>query len=194
VLVALESFGIPAPGETALIAAAVVAAKGDLHIVPLLAIATAAGIIGDNIGFWVGRKVGFRVLCRFGSHVGMGPKRLKLLQYLFLRYGKRIVFIGRFVMVLRAWEAFLAGADWMQWRKFAATNAAAVAVWACAWGLSAYWLGHARVGLVEWVSAGVSVVIIALLIGLYVYFRRHEEEFEAQADEALPGPLRPRRT
>ena len=193
VLVALESFGIPAPGETVLIAAAVVAAKGDLNIVILLVVASAAGIIGDNIGFWVGRELGFRLLCRYGEHIWMPPKRLKLLQYLFLRYGKRIVFIGRFVMILRAWEAFLAGADWMPWRRFALTNAAAVVLWACVWGLSSYALGHAQTSLIEWISTAVSVVIVGLLIWAWVYFRRHEEELEQTAEKALPGPLRPRK-
>lgn len=193
VLVAAESFGIPAPGESALIAACIVAAKGDLNIVCLLVIAVAAGIIGDNLGFWVGRRLGFPLLCRYGSHVGMPPARMKLLQYLFLRYGPRIVFAGRFIMVLRAWEAFLAGADWMPWRSFALTNAAAIVVWACVWGLSAYLLGLADVSTIEWVSAGLSVVLIAAIIGFYIYFRRHEGELQARAEEALPGPLRPRR-
>jgi len=192
-LVGIESFGIPSPGESVLIAAAVVAAKGDLNIAGVLAMAVAGGIIGDNIGFWVGRRVGFPLLCRYGQHIHMGPQRLKLLQYLFLRYGKRIVFAGRFVMILRAWEAFLAGADWMPWPRFALVNAAAVLLWALAWGLSAYGLGHASAGTIEWISAGVSVVVMALMVACYIDFRRHEDQLEATADAALPGPLRPRR-
>lgn len=193
VLVGIESFGIPSPGETALIAAAVVAAKGDLNIVLVLVAAIAGGIIGDNIGFWVGRRLGFPLLCRYGSHIRIGPKRMKLMQYLFLRYGKRIVFIGRFVMILRAWEAFLAGADWMPWRRFAVVNAAAVVLWSCAWGLSAFALGHASTNTIEWIASGISVLVLVLLAYWYVYFRRHEQELEATADKALPGPLRPRR-
>jgi membrane protein DedA with SNARE-associated domain len=192
-LVGAESFGIPAPGESALIAAAVVSAKGDLSIALLLGAAIAGGIIGDNIGFWVGRELGFRLLCRYGSYIGMPPQRMKLLQYLFLRYGRRIVFVGRFVMILRAWEAFLAGADWMPWMRFATINAAAVALWACVWGLNAYALGHAEVRVIEWISAAVSVVLIGLMFSFYVYFRRHESELESEADKALPGPLRSRR-
>jgi membrane protein DedA with SNARE-associated domain len=192
-LVGIESFGIPAPGETALIAAAIVAAKGKLSITLVLLAAAGGGIIGDNIGFWVGRELGFRLLCRYGRHVRVGPKRMKLMQYLFLRYGKRIVFVGRFVSVLRAWEAFLAGADWMPWGQFAITNAAAVIVWTLVWGLSAYGLGHAPTGVIAWISSGISVVVVGLLIYGWIYFRRHEEAFEAKVDKALPGPLRPRR-
>ena len=153
--------------------------------------AVAGGVAGDNIGFWVGRKFGFRLLCRYGSHIGVGPKRLKLMQYLFLRYGKRIVFAGRFVMILRAWEAFLAGADWMPWPRFAVVNAAAIVVWALAWGGSAYGLGHASTATIEWIATGISLVLIAVLICWYIYFRRHEETLEASADQALPGPLQP---
>lgn len=191
-LVAIESFGIPSPGESVLIAASVVAAKGHLDIAVVLGLAIAGGILGDNLGFWVGRAIGFPLLTRYGSHIGVGPKRLKLMQYLFLRYGKRIVFFGRFVMILRAWEAFLAGADWMPWPRFAVVNAAAVVLWALVWGLSAYALGHASTGVIEWISIGISVVITALMIAWYIRFRRHEAELEAHADEALPGPLRPR--
>jgi membrane protein DedA with SNARE-associated domain len=164
-----------------------------LSITLLLGVASAGGIIGDNIGFWLGRGLGFRLLCHYGNHIGMPPRRMKLLQFLFLRYGKRIVFVGRFVMILRAWEALLAGANLMPWLRFAGTNAAAVVVWACIWGLSAYLLGHTDVRAIEWVSASVSAVLISLTIGFYVYFRRHEDELEHKADQALPGPLRPRR-
>ncbi len=190
-LVGIESFGVPSPGESVLIAAAVVAAKGELNIFLLLALAMAGGIIGDNIGFWVGRWIGFPLLCRYGSHLRMGPRRLKLLQYLFLRYGKLIVFVGRFVMILRAWEAFLAGADWMPWSRFAMVNASAVGLWTVVWGLGSYVLGQASSSTIEWVSAGVSGCILAVFLCLYVYFRRHEAELEDTAEQALLGPLRP---
>ncbi|PPQ34723.1 hypothetical protein CCS01_09765 [Rhodopila globiformis] len=173
-------------------AAAAVAAQGQLNIVAVLAVAAAAGILGDNTGFWVGRRFGFRLLCRYGQHIHVGPRRIKFLQYLFLKYGRRIVFIGRFVMILRTWEAFLAGADWMPWRKFAIWNAAAVVVWACVWGLLAFGFGHASTSTMEWVASGISVVILALLIAGWIYWRRHEDEFEARADEALPGEVRAR--
>ena len=158
----------------------------------VIAVATVAGIIGDNIGFWVGRRFGFRLLCRYGRHIYVGPERLKLMQYLFLRYGKRIVFVGRFVMILRAWEAFLAGADGMPWPRFATVNAAAVLLWSCIWGLSAFALGHASTATIEWIATGLSIVILCLLAYWYIYFRRHEEELESTADKALPGPLQPR--
>lgn len=123
----------------------------------------------------------------------MPPPRLKLLQYSFLRYGGRIASVGRHIIVLQAWDAFLAGADWMPWLRFALINADADLLWAFVWGLSAYALGHASVAIIEWVSVGVSVVIIAAWIVGCVNFRRHEEAFEACADEVLPGPLRPQR-
>ena len=115
------------------------------------------------------------------------------MQYLFLRYGYPIVLVGRFVMLLRAWEAFLAGADAMPWRQFAPTNAAAILVWVCIWGLGAWGLGQASKSVLEWGGIGIFVVVCAILVAGWLYFRRHEEELEDRADRALPGPLQAHR-
>lgn len=101
--------------------------------------------------------------------------------------------IGRFVMLLRAWESFLAGADAMPWRQFAPTNAAAILVWVCVWGLGAYALGQASTDLMERIGIGIFVVVCIILITGWIYFRRHEDALEAKADKALPGPLRAHR-
>lgn len=112
-----------------------------------------------------------------------------LVQYLFLRHGRPIVFIGRFVMLLRVWEGFLAGADAMPWREFAPVNAGAIVLWACVWGLGAYAFGQTSKGLMERFGIGIFVVVAVILIVGGIYFRRHEEAHEAKADQALPGPL-----
>lgn len=192
---ALEGFGLFfVPGETTLVAAAIYAGEtGKLSILLVLAAAFCGGVLGDNFAFWVGREFGFGILRRWGHYVRLNEKRLKFVQYLFLRYGHPIVFVGRFVMLLRAWESFLAGADAMPWRQFAPTNAAAILVWVCVWGLGAWGLGQASTGVLEWAGIAIFVVICIILIAGWLYFRRHEDELEAKADKALPGPLQAHR-
>src|SRR6266436_2822832 len=107
VFVAIESTGIPFPGETMLLIAAIYAGTTHQLSIPLVILAAASGaIIGDNIGFWVGREGRYRLL---------DERKLKLGQYLFLKHGGKVVFFGRFVAVLRAWAAFLAGTNHMSW-------------------------------------------------------------------------------
>src|SRR5579875_484024 len=115
IFVAIESTGIPFPGETMLLAAAIYAGTTHhLQIWFVIAAAAAGAILGDNLGFWVGREGGFRLLRRFGRRVGLNERKLKLGMYLFRRHGGKVVFFGRFVAVLRAWAAFLAGTNCMQ--------------------------------------------------------------------------------
>lgn len=194
-VVALEGFGLFfLPGETILVAAAIYAGEaGKLSIGFVLLAAICGAVLGDNFSFWIGQEFGFRLLRRYGHYINLNEKRLKFLQYLFLRYGRPIVFIGRFVMLLRSWEAFMAGADAMPWRHFAPTNAAAILVWAVVWGGGAYWLGQASSSLLEWIGIGIFVIVSVGLFAGWIYFRWHEGEFEARADKALPGPLRSHR-
>lgn len=195
VMLALEGFGLFfLPGETTLIAAAIYAGEtGKLSIVLVLAAGFCGAILGDNFAWWVGHKYGFRLFRRYGHYIHLNEKRVKFIQYLFLRYGYPIVFIGRFVMILRSWESFLAGADAMPWQQFAPTNAVASALWVCAWGLGAWGLGQASTGVLEWVGIAIFVVICILFVIGWRYFHRHEDELEARADRALPGPLQAHR-
>jgi membrane protein DedA with SNARE-associated domain len=118
-VVALESIGIPVPGETALVAAAIYAATTQELNIWLVIVAAACGaIFGDNIGMAIGREIGYRLLTRYGPRIGLSERRIKLGQYLFRRHGGKVVFFGRFVAVLRALAAFLAGANCMPWRRF----------------------------------------------------------------------------
>jgi membrane protein DedA with SNARE-associated domain len=130
-LVAAESLGVPLPGETALIIAGTYAGTTH-HLNPWLifAVASAAAIIGDNIGFWIGDKGGYRLARRYGSKVRLDERKLKTARYLFDRHGTKVVFFGRFVSVLRTYAAFLAGTSRMRWRKFPPANAAGGIVWA----------------------------------------------------------------
>jgi len=143
VLVALESAGVPMPGETALVSGAVLAGRGDLHIGLVIACAATAAILGDNAGYWVGREFGFPLIYKYGSYIRIDEGRLKVAQYLFQRHGGKIVFFGRFVAVLRAFAAFLAGVNHLPWPRFLLFNALGGIVWATIFGLGGYFLGHA---------------------------------------------------
>lgn len=191
-LVALESMGIPLPGETILIAAAVLA--GTQHVLNIwFVVASAAGgaIIGDSIGFLIGREVGYWLLLRYGSYVRLTVPRIKLGQYMFLRYGGAVVFFGRFVSVLRCLAAFLAGANRMHWPHFFAFNAAGGIVWATAYGLGAYLLGKTVSHLAAPVGIAIGVIAVAAVIAAGWFLHRHEAELEKRAEVALPGPLEP---
>ena len=105
--VAIESTGIPFPGETILLVAAIAAGTSHQLSIALVIVAAASGaILGDNLGFWVGREGGYRLLRRYGRYIHLEERRLKLGQYLFLKHGGKVVFFGRFVAVLRAWAAW----------------------------------------------------------------------------------------
>lgn len=194
-VVALEGFGFFfLPGETTLISAALVAgATGRLSLILVLLAAFCGAVLGDNFSFWIGHRFGFPLLRRYGPYVGLREKRLKFVQYLFLRYGRPIVFVGRFVILLRSWEAFMAGADAMAWRCFAPTNASAILIWALTWGGGAWWIGKASTSLLRWVGIGIFLIVSVTLVAGGVYFHYHEDELERRADAALPGPLRSHR-
>src|SRR5580700_373775 len=130
-IVALESMGLPVPGETALVLAALYAGSHhDLRIGGVIASAATGAIVGDNIGYLLGRVFGYRLLLRYGRYVALSDARIKVGHYLFGRHGGKVVFFGRFVAVLRVLAAFLAGANHMDWQHFLLSNAAGGILWA----------------------------------------------------------------
>jgi membrane protein DedA with SNARE-associated domain len=190
VAVGLESTGIPFPGETTLLVAAVYAGTTHrLNIVGVIAAAAAGAILGDNLGFWVGYEGGFRLLRRYGRYIRLDERKLTLGQYLFHKHGAKVVFFGRFVAVLRAWAAFLAGTNRMPWSRFLPFNAAGGLVWATIYGTGGYYLGknvHRLTGPV-----GIATVIIAaiIIIIVLVVLKRNEKRLEEEAVRAIAGPL-----
>ena len=188
-IVAMESAGIPMPGETVLITAAILAGQGTLRIYGVIGAAAAGAIIGDNCGYWVGREFGFPLLYRYGHYIHLDERRLKLGQYLFLKHGGKVVFFGRFVAVLRAFAAFLAGVNRYNWEEFFLYNAAGGIVWATIFGLGGFWLGRAfeHYARPVAVAALIAAVIGAVLAARFI--RYHEQALEDEAERALPGPL-----
>ncbi len=181
--VAIESTGIPFPGETMLLVAAIYAgATQRLSIVLVIGAAAAGAILG-------GREGGYRLLRRYGHLIRLEERKLKLGQYLFMKHGGKVVFFGRFVAVLRAWAAFLAGTNRMRWPRFLFFNATGGIVWATLYGLGGYLLGdnvHRFTGLVGAVALVLAVLVI---LAFLVFLRRNEQRLEEEAERALPGPL-----
>jgi membrane protein DedA with SNARE-associated domain len=176
--VTIESTGIPFPGETMLLVAAIAAGTTHQLSIALVIVAAASGaILGDNLGFWVGREGGYRLLRRYGRYIRLDERRLKLGQYLFLKHGGKVVFFGRFVAMLRAWPRFLL------------FNAAGAIVWATLYGLGGYFLGDNIHRLVGPVGIVFLVLAVLLIIAGIVIVRRNEERLEDEAERALPGSL-----
>jgi membrane protein DedA with SNARE-associated domain len=188
--VGAESLGVPLPGETALIVAGTYA--GHTHRLSpwlIFAVAAAAAIIGDNIGFWIGDKGGYRLARRYGSKVRLDERKLKIARYLFDQHGAKVVFFGRFVSVLRTYAAFLAGTSRMRWRRFLPANAAGGIVWAAIYTTAAYLAGNAlqrASGTITWVLAGAAV---AAIVAVLLLLRHQTARLAARAEAAYPGPL-----
>jgi membrane protein DedA with SNARE-associated domain len=164
-LLALESFGLPLPGETALIACSVLASQGSLSIVWVVVVGVAAAIIGDNLGYWAARKGGRPLLERHRLTRGYAEKYLPKGERFFARHGGKTVFIGRFVAVLRVTAAWIAGISHMHWWRFLGWNAAGGIVWATGVSLISYYLGDAAaeaIGRYGLFAAGGAVLLTAL--------------------------------
>ena len=192
VIVALESMGLPLPGETVLVVAALYAATHqDISIAGVIASAAAGAIVGDNLGYWLGREFGYWLLLRYGGYIGLSEERIKLGQYLFLRHGGKVVFFGRFIPILRILAGILAGMNRMPWRRFLIANAAGALLWSGVLGTSAYAFGRALLRVTGPLAIGLFVIGAGLLCAAGLFVRAHEAELKAQAERALPGPLQP---
>jgi membrane protein DedA with SNARE-associated domain len=188
--IAIESTGIPFPGETMLITAAIYAGHTHrLNIILVIAFAAAGAIIGDNLGYAVGHWGGYRLLRRYGRFIRLHERRLKLGQYLFLQHGGKVVFFGRFISILRAYAAFLAGTNRMPWWRFFAFNAAGGIVWAIVFGTGAYVLGTQIHNLSQTASIVGGILAAFAIVAFIVFIRRNEERLMAEADRAIPDRL-----
>lgn len=189
-IVLLEAIGLPLPAESLLIATAAALGADHKPGIAWIAVAAALGaVLGDNIGYLIGRTLGWRALRRWGRHIGLTEDRLLLGAYLFRRHGGKVVFFGRFVSILRTYAAFLAGTSKMRWRKFLPANAAGGIVWAGLYTAVSYlagnWLQRTS-GTIDWILAGVAVVVVVVL---WLLIRRQSGRLAERAERAYPGPL-----
>jgi membrane protein DedA with SNARE-associated domain len=174
-IVMLESGGVPLPGETALVAAAIFASQGKLNIVEVIAVAAAAAIIGDNLGYWVGRTGGRKLLQRYGPLRRWSEGVLPWSEGFFKRHGSKTIFLARFFSVLRVTAAWLAGISRMHWWTFSLWNAAGGICWAVLVGLVAYYVGHAAadaIGHYGLLGGAAVVVLLALVLGAVHFWRK----------------------
>jgi membrane protein DedA with SNARE-associated domain len=189
-LIGIESLGIPAPGETMLVTASVYAgATHNLEIVGVIAAAAAGAIIGDNIGYSIGRMGGYKLLLKFGHRVRVKESHLKVARYVFERHGEKVVFFGRFVALLRTYAAFLAGVGQMEWRRFLIANAAGGIVWALIFGLLGFYGQKAFERLSTPINVTLGVLGLIGIVAMTLYLRRRTERLTEVAEQAYPGPL-----
>ena len=177
-LIAAESAGVPLPGETALIAAAILAERGHYSIVWVIVVAAAAAIIGDNIGYWIGRTGGRALLERWGPVRRYAERALPPGERFFARHGGKTVFIGRFVAVLRVTAAWLAGITHMPWWRFFLWNAAGGIVWATGVSLLAFYFGKAAADAVATYGVYALIVIVVGAVIAFIVMRLLKKRLE----------------
>jgi membrane protein DedA with SNARE-associated domain len=185
-IVALESAGVPLPGETILVGAALLAATtGQINIVVVVLAAAAGAIVGDGVGYMVGRRLGLPFLRRYGRYIRLDEDRLLIGRYLFFQYGNAVVFFGRFIAVLRMFAALLAGANSMPAGRFFFFNITGGICWACLFGFGAYAVGAE----IYKISGTLSVISLGLFIAagyaLSFFIRRNEVTLRRRAAVAL---------
>ena len=175
-LVAVESFGVPLPGETALVAAAVLASQGHYALVAVVAVAAVGAIVGDNLGYWVGRTGGRKLLDRIPLVKRHAHRVLPPAERFFERHGGKTVFVGRFISILRFTAAWLAGISRMPWWRFLGWNAAGGIVWAAAVGLVAFYAGKAAADAIShyggYAAGGIVALLVVAVLAARVWRRR----------------------
>lgn len=181
-IVMMESMGVPVPAETVIISASLYTLKTHHLTIEGVALAAIAGaVIGDNIGYLIGRRVGLPLLRKYGGRIGLTEDRLILGEYLFHHHGSAIVFLGRFVSVVRVFVAVLAGACQMRWPRFLLFNALGGTCWAGGYTIGTYFLGHKISQLSGPVGVAVAIVTVIVMLGFGVFLKRNEKRLTEQA-------------
>jgi membrane protein DedA with SNARE-associated domain len=184
-VIGVESFGVPAPGQTIMVAAAIYAGAGRLNVVVVGIIAFVAAVLGDNVGYWIGARGGRRFVHRFGRYFFLTPERLDRAEKFFARRGNRIVLVARFIDGLRQLNGVIAGISAMPWRTFLLYNAIGAALWVGWWTTISYVLGTHLVEILEhthkykWWAIGGVALCVALYVILHVRHIRRRRSREA---------------
>jgi membrane protein DedA with SNARE-associated domain len=188
-LIAIETMGVPVPGETALFTAAILAARGNLSIEAVIAIGAFAAITGDNVGFLIGRRLGRRLLLAGGPLQHHRRRLIEVGEPFFRRHGPKAVFLGRWVTGLRITSAWLAGVNRMAWPTFLFWNALGGIAWATSIGLLAFFVGHTAEKIVHFAGLGGAAAVVlggvAVWLVLRVRRRRADAIVEAEFEREL---------
>jgi membrane protein DedA with SNARE-associated domain len=183
-LVMAESGGVPVPGETALITGGILASQGKLQIELVIVVAASAAIVGDNLGYQIGRNGGRWLLERPGRFHRQRLRMLASGEPFFERHGPKAVFFGRFLLGLRVWASWLAGATHMRWRSFVFWNACGGICWATAIGLLAYFLGNAAGNAIQTFGLFGLVAVLVVVGGFVIAHFRHRRDADASAEQS----------
>lgn len=184
-VVALECLGVPVPGESVVVGAALLAAAGHGPPIALVVGAAAVGAsIGGHLGHLIGARFGYPLLVRYGPRLGLTAGRLRLGRYLFREHGAAIVFLGRFVAILRAFAGLLAGASGMPWQRFLVANAAGAVVWATTYGYGAFLIGDEARRLSGPLGIALGGAAVAALATVALLIHRHAGRLQQAADRA----------
>lgn len=179
IVVTLESLGLPFPGETAIILASVAAAAGKIKIWQVALAAFTGAVLGDNIGYLIGRNFGKPFIEKHGHRVGITPERYLKAENIAQRYGPWMVLVARFFVLLRQLNGLVAGTTAMHWIKFTTANAVGAALWVGLWTILAYKLGH-EVSLLPFlwhhITAVAAVLMGLVIVGLLIWYFVFERE------------------
>ncbi len=187
--VALESIGFPLPAEAALITAAFFAARThDVNIWFLISVAILAAVVGEIVGFWIGRRFGYQLLKRHGARLGLTEGRIKIGQWLFVQYGGRFVFIARFLPVFRNMAAVLAGTNSMAQHSFYFASGTAAVAWIMCYGFAAYSFGEAFANLASPAAVFLGLAAALMVLAVPALILRYEKRLLAKVERELPGP------
>ena len=167
-ILAIEALGAPVPGETLLIFASVLCAHGEMSLPALLIFAWAGSVLGDNIGYMIGRKVGRPAILHYGGKVGLTDARIDAVQRVFLRFGSATVMFARFFNILRQLNGIVAGTLGMSWRRFLLFNALGGVLWVTVWVLAAtYFTEH--LAILTTLAHHTKVVAIILVVAILIF-------------------------
>src|SRR3954468_12056423 len=192
-VIGMESFGVPAPGQTIMVAAAIYAGAGRLNVFAVAAIAFIAAVLGDNVGYWIGVRGGRRLVHRFGKYIFITPERLERAEKFFARRGNRIVVVARFIDGLRQLNGVIAGITAMPWRTFLIYNAIGAALWVGWWCTIAYLLGTHLVEIIDHLHKYMywAIGVGAIAVGGYIWLHtRNTRRRRAREAEAPPVPAK----
>jgi membrane protein DedA with SNARE-associated domain len=184
VILALESLGLPLPGESLLFVAAILAGRGVLSLPALMASAWCAAVLGDNTGYWIGRSLGQAVVTRYGARLGITPDRLARTEAVFAKYGPITVFFARLIIVLRQLNGIVAGTLELAWWKFVLFDALAGAVWVVAWTSAGFYFGAHGSEIAAFVQdlglIGVCCAVVIVIAILVVIVRARRQNRRGQ--------------
>ncbi len=181
-IIGLESLGIPSPGETALVAAAVLASQGKLQIGLVILIGVCSAIVGDNIGYLLGRRYGRSVFTAPGPFMNNRIRAIRYGDGFFERHGPKAVFIGRWIALVRFATAWLAGINRMPFKQFFFWNALGGITWGVTYGLVGYYGGQAAANVLAEAGIAGLVLLVIAPVAIYVIVKRHERRMTDRPD------------